>query len=260
MYDRNSIIWACGFTNYGNLNIGDGLASPMRYLVFGGRLTRFIDLAEWDGRGDVIIGGGGMLLPECEESLKRLSGDSTYKRIVWGVGTNYAGIEEVIHPEWLKGFDLVGLRDKEADCCVPCASCLHPEFDAPRPEPVHDAVVYSHGGTEIPITAFPTMHNYVSSLSMWKVLDFLASGKVVITNSYHGCYWATMLGRKVICWHPNSNRFFHMPWAVSMCMDNDWENLLGQVLTAPNQEMDWLGWSRNRNLEFYIRAKALLAV
>jgi len=238
-------------------NIGDQSCSPLYYLDLG-RPVEMIELASWDHRGDAIFGGGGLLFKETEKLLMAASADSAHKRILWGVGTNYRAEKEAIYPEWLTGFDLVGLRDKQCEPLVPCPSCLHAEFDMPRPSATLDSVVYEHPG-EIPLVEFPKMNNHQPLEDLGKVLDFLASGRVVITNSYHGAYWATLLGRKAICWCPNSNRMLHMPWPMRFCTAENWQTMLAEAL-ADDAKPDraWLDWCRARNLDFCVRVRWLL--
>lgn len=39
-------------------------------------------------------------------------------------------------------------------------------------------------------------------------IRFIASGRVVLSNSYHGVYWGLLLGKKVLC-VPFSNKFYN---------------------------------------------------
>lgn len=70
--------------------------------------------------------------------------------------------------------------------------------------PLHDFVIYEHKQHPIEISGLPRMNNFNRNIK--NVIDFLSSGNCVITNSYHGVYWATLLKRKVIC-IPFSSRF-----------------------------------------------------
>ena len=70
-------------------------------------------------------------------------------------------------------------------------------------------VFYNHHGKttgqgiEIP-KGIPTQSNCTGSLK--DALSFIASGETVVSNSYHGVYWAMLMGRKVLCL-PFSNKF-----------------------------------------------------
>ena len=40
-----------------------------------------------------------------------------------------------------------------------------------------------------------------------KTIEFIGSGDVVVTNSYHGAYWATLLGKVVVAF-PWASKFY----------------------------------------------------
>ena len=48
------------------------------------------------------------------------------------------------------------------------------------------------------------------------VVAFLGSGAVIVTNSYHGAYWATLLGRPTVLWNPWCSEIlllkYPLPW------------------------------------------------
>jgi len=54
----------------------------------------------------------------------------------------------------------------------------------------------------------PHMTNLAGDME--EVIAFLASGEVVVTSSYHGAYWARLLGRKVALL-PRGSKFWHLP-------------------------------------------------
>lgn len=239
-------------------NIGDLVCSPLRYSIFDGPV-RFIPF-EKAGDGfpsDVVIGGGGMLFPTYLPQLEALSQNTSIKRVIWGIGTNFHDQTEAVHPEWLRGFNLVGLRDTGPLYgmeFVPCPSCLHREFKIQREAPTHEFVLYEHWQYPISITDAPRMTNQAPADDFWKVLDFLASGEVVISNSYHGLYWAVLLGRKALCYEPFSNRFHHVPWKMAFC---DHENWAQKVKEAVIPEFD-LNEAVARNLIFRQKVEEVL--
>ena len=60
------------------------------------------------------------------------------------------------------------------------------------------------------------------------MINFLGSAELVITNSYHGAYWATLLKRKVVVMQPFSSKFlgFRHPLVVANNFDiTDIKNL-----------------------------------
>lgn len=136
---------------------------------------------------------------------KRLNGKIC---IGWGLGQCTGDV----WPEtFLKKMSLIGIREytypfidnKKVFFC-PCSSCMNTIFDR-KYETKHDIVFYTHfmqkdrfsdGTEEKMMKRFPRSTNYAASLA--EAIEFIASGDVVCTNSYHGAYWATLLGKKVI--------------------------------------------------------------
>lgn len=100
---------------------------------------------------------------------------------------------------------------------MPCASCMSPLFDKEY-KIEHDVVEYRNTRH---IDDMPTPHWPISSnrSTFEEAIAFIGSGKTVLTNSYHGAYWATLLGREaVIIDQPNRAKFYgykHQP-AVGM--------------------------------------------
>lgn len=232
----NQILYGCHISN--SPNIGDQVASPVRYLDFG-RVPRIVDYRDLGfvpdlDKADVIFGGGGMLHPGVDAVLQA-NANGEGKRIIWGIGINYHDQRECNYPAWLNAFDLVGMRDVSSGVWVPCPSCLHPEFRCPRHNlfPKHPFVIYEHYETPVVLEgcdpAPPSMNNKKPARDFWRVLDFLASGDTVISNSYHGLYWATLLGRKTLCYEPFSNRFSFTPWQQVFCDRRNWKDRLPEV-------------------------------
>ena len=125
---------------------------------------------------------------------------------------------------YLDGVDLVGIRDYDVGLpWVPCASCMHPEFDRPR-SPKHEVVVFSHKKFRLNIKGLPTFTN--KEVDFRAVLDFLGSGETILTSSFHGAYWGTLLGRKVLAF-PFSSKFF---WLKAPSGDLSCRTLATQTL------------------------------
>ena len=104
-------------------------------------------------------------------------------------------------------FHLLGVRDSANGFeWVPCASCMHSNFDEIF-EVKNKIVIYEH--KNFPLRnleqTFPKMKN---GDSFEDVIKFLGGAELVITNSYHGAYWATLLKRRVIVMQPFSSKFF----------------------------------------------------
>ena len=126
-------------------------------------------------------------------------------RFVWGAGHNGEdpGIEfaKIRWPRAFSKFKLVGIRDFDPASryrWTPCASCMHPAFDK-KYEIKNDVIWFEHKkqmikdfGTD-PIPRFVNTGN-----NMDQTIELLGSANTILTNSYHGAYWGTLLKKKVI--------------------------------------------------------------
>lgn len=225
-------------------NVGDLLSSPLQYFEFPGYECdrddiRTVNTESLENK-HIIIGGGGLIY---KRFLPEIQAVNNYKKrgklIFWGVGQQRYGTNPTKmalpfdYESYLAKSDLVGIRD--ADMIypwVPCVSCMHPAFDRPR-SPQHEIVVFSHKKFRLDIPGLPKMTN--ENIDFESVLDFLASGETILTSSFHGAYWGTLLGRKVVAF-PFSSKFFtlrHPPilYPVARWSNTKWQfSLLGKTL------------------------------
>ncbi len=225
-------------------NIGDLLSAPIHYFPFPGYEKSSADLrmvsAEDPISSNLIVGGGGLLFSRFLEPIQQLAKmRSRGKLIAWGMGqqtygaTDPASIQSFNYSEYLDRFDLVGIRDINSGYnWVPCTSCMHSSFDKPR-EIKHPFVVFSHRKFQLHIDHFPRMTHANDSLD--EVLDFLGSGETILTSSYHGAYWGTLLGRKVLAF-PFSSKFATFKHQPGLHPVQKWSNsarkiqLFGKVI------------------------------
>ncbi|MBO8084630.1 MAG: hypothetical protein J7D61_01165 [Marichromatium sp.] len=194
-------------------NIGDQMSAPTRYFDFPDHEVVRADLIDETSldldEAIVILGGGGLLDTFFLPAIERIrTATRTGRLIAWGVGQQldtgpwWQRYPEFPYARFLEGFDLVGIRDDGfAHPWVPCASCMHPIFDAP-PAPHHEFVVFSHRSRPLPILEWPNLRNDQADFE--ETIAFLASGETIITSSYHGLYWGMLLGRRVLAFPFNS--------------------------------------------------------
>ena len=232
-------------------------------------------ITELKGR-PVIFGGGGLMGFDGHDKhtraleILRQYAASGGRVVLWGVGHNRtqdfsAWLQSVGSQPYgdLEGLH-VGVRDfGTAWRWVPCASSLHEGFDASRPAPDVPVVAFLHGGLSVDehdLAGIPLMKNFATKSDLKKrrtldgVLDFLSRGEVVLTNSYHGAYWATLLGRRVIA-VPNSSKFLAFRHAPAMVPElSRWRSVMGDARPYPTALRD----AREANWDYFSSLRSIL--
>ncbi|MBW4556166.1 MAG: polysaccharide pyruvyl transferase family protein [Trichormus sp. ATA11-4-KO1] len=275
-------------------NIGDLFSAPTKYFAFPGYTVEQADIRTInidDIRSKhIIVGGGGLLYSPFLHAFSQLiESKADTKLIAWGIGQQIYGssfapqkLQDFDYSQYLHNFDLVGIRDfNYSSHWVPCASCMHPAFDKKR-EIKHEFVVFSHKKFQIKIGNFPQLTN--NNQDIEEILDFLGSGETILTSSYHGAYWGTLLGRKVLSF-PFSSKFWtlkHTPgifpiqkwlqhkFKLSLfkktffefryqnkfsCKIDDWQHYLKDCKAYPES----LDENRERNHWFYLQILNMLS-
>jgi hypothetical protein len=216
-------------------NIGDRMCGPSQYLwpsiaqvaPFGKKLPEDIDA--------VIIGGG-----QVFAQLDVLSAEYAHRKdpaslVAWGVGLPLHGVKDRnvhIVAQRFRAFSTRNYDWKDELHFVPCASCLSPSFDTPK-TPTHDLVIYGHrkkpGAMDVP-KGVPVMTNSVDDPLL--AINFIASGDTVVTSSYHGVYWAQLLGRRVVC-IPYNSKFQTFQNSPSFASSSNWRHSVGSAKRFP---------------------------
>jgi len=229
-------------------NVGDEYCSPYHY--FDG-MKRFHLRKYQATMNELIIYGGGAI---SQFSVRHQAINKT-RGILWGVGlTERNKLKTPHHPQYKK-FLLSGIRDYNAAVknrldWVPCASCMSEVFND-IPDPTTDVVFYGHKK----LLPFNQLNN--DEMDLHKVIKHLASGEIVVTSSYHGVYWATLLGKKVICL-PFGSKFFGFKHPPAMIKKHDVRNIKHVVRTSKlSQYPDALEECREKNLEFWEKVKCV---
>lgn len=154
-------------------------------------------------------------------------------RYIWGAGQN-SSAEEFEYPEAMKQFDRVGIRDfGQYYEWAPCASCMHPAFN--KTYTVRNPVIwFEHKKQLIKDKVFgnESIPRFVNSgANIEQTIELLGSAEVVLTNSYHGAYWATLLKRKVIvvgAWSSKFKYLKHQPAFVDLAQD--WKDAIDNAV------------------------------
>ena len=72
--------------------------------------------------------------------------------------------------------------------------------------------------------------------------------EIIITNAYHGLYWATLLGKKVIC-IPNKSGLFTLRYKPVYLTKDD--VIDSELISRANSYNYALDECRSKNIEFY---------
>lgn len=220
-------------------NAGDQCCSPVDYIPEFSS-CEVVNLSEsTEIKNKILIIGGGGLLSHGEGINKILIKlISNNKVIFWGVGVNTHSTQKIEYPEYLKHNNILfcGIRDwKNPFEFVACGSCLSKFFIKP-PKPLRKTVVYEHFNKPININHFPKLSNKGTKQDITKILNFLSSGEIVITNTYHGAYWSLLMNKTVLILNAFSNRFFTFPpGIVAHVDDSTWKS----QLNLKNSNLQW---------------------
>lgn len=261
-------------------NLGDSACCPKQWL------PEYAGCPEFDFRNpevrkfplDVpfIIGGGGMLHPEVDLWTAVECGRRPC--CVWGIGTNYHESTDYAPDTIMRGLEqawLLGLRDYSAQWLmrgaqwVPCPTCktVEPFYAGDKPR-VHPLVVISHYSLEIPVPDGVEVIRFDNHRKSWPnghahMLETLARTRVVVTNTFHGSYWASLLGARVINYAGRSTRLFRpLPTVVRV---TDWtgvERVRSYYGCEPPVEFArevWLDRCLQRNADFAEQVRQWLA-
>lgn len=243
-------------------NIGDRYSTP--FLYFGKDYQpiktydiwkdEFASLKEELHESIVVIGGGGLVGNEdFADNLNAIISAKPKRLIYWGTGINEHDANSATFPNYLTLANLVGLRDAgNPYIWVPCPSCIYEGFDQGF-KIKHKIVVYEHEGYNLKVDAYPKMSNESDNIDA--VLEFLGSGEYILTNTYHGVYWGTLLNRKVIITEVFSNKFLGLKYKAPIVELKNWEEHMENATNYPNA----LNECRKANVEFNERFKMLLS-
>jgi len=226
-------------------NVGDQQCCPMEYFDFGH--SHAMDFGEDIPPCHRAVFGGGQVFRQSVDAVIYHSAQAR-TRIIWGVGISVEAANTILFEIARAACALVSSRNVNVPGCeyVPCVSAMSPLFDTP-PSPRHELVAFLHARKSNAVTIpahIPVMTNHAPDMP--KVIAHLASGETVLTNSYHGTYWAMLLGRKVLCM-PFSGKFDGFADAPTMTTPDSWQ----AALPHARQHPELLDDARKRNRDFF---------
>lgn len=210
--------------------------------------------------GNVVFGGGGLIADGFDPAFqKAIACGAT--RVIWGAGSDYSHQTNPVYPGWVKDFDLVGLRDfGNPYGYVPCASCMHPIFMeyAEYPE-TNGVLAVDHFNRKLPIANSDV--DVWMDYPMWghfhRLIQAIAAAELIVTRSYHVCYYGALLRKKVVCIKPWSSKFYGLKHPPTFC--NDASEWVAAGRLAQRAPVGYLQECRQINTEFSEKVKALLA-
>lgn len=125
-------------------------------------------------------------------------------KFIWGAGHNgdpELEWEEIKWPKLLSEYTFVGSRDyhsKSRFQYVPCASCLHPALRK-KYTIKNDVIIFEHKKQLIKEFGPDPIPRFVNSGdNIEQTIELLGSANIILTNSYHGVYWGTLLEKRVV--------------------------------------------------------------
>lgn len=232
-------------------NVGDTYCTPKFYFPFPDGKIFNLDAAV--PPCDALICGGGAI-DYMLRGEKAIQGRvDTPIKIAWGVGASVHRTTR--HPPAPEGFDLTGVREfgREGGEYVPCVTCMSPLFDRDY-EIRRELSFFVNFDQKIKEPDVPAEAKRYNNMGFEETIEFIASGETLVTNSYHGAYWATLLKRKVIC-IPYSSKFHGFKFPPVMASSDDWKSKINEGVIYTEALED----CRAINVGFHEKVQNLLA-
>ena len=156
----------------------------------------------------VIIGGGGLLdaWDKWNDYINQIS-NICDNVIIWSAGFNdMYDVKRVDNNINFNKIKLISIRDyshKSGFQYVPCATCMIPYLKI-KEDVKREIGIVSHYHYRLNYGNYDTIYN---SDKILNILRFIAQSEVIISNSYHAIYWATLMNKRVILMYETSSRF-----------------------------------------------------
>lgn len=201
--------------NSGDLSCG--------YYAYFGEMFKNYPIVIWDigtidfsliAKSDVVIVGGGGLLDNSDlwnYNINRLAKKCRYC-FLFAPGFNRHYGSKITIPLYWKAFRQWAVRDYHHPAggrYVPCASCLRPEFSMTYP------VVRKYGVVkhfQFDMSREFNLPQITNDRPLHELLAFIGSSEIVVSNTYHAVYWATLMKKKVILDAPFSEKFKYLKY------------------------------------------------
>lgn len=178
-----------------------------------------------------------------KETIDKIPNTTNVPKIIWGAGTNAdadgLNSNPPKYPKWLVDYTLIGTRDYHPSSkvhWVPCASCMHPALRKTYAIK-NDVIFFEHKkqllkGSEFGTDPIPRFINSGDNID--QTIELLGSSNIILTNSYHGAYWGTLLKKKVILvgsWSSKFSYLKHQPYAIGK--KETWRDVIDKTTLYP---------------------------
>ncbi|MEI0526359.1 polysaccharide pyruvyl transferase family protein [Brachyspira murdochii] len=165
-------------------------------------------------KSDTVIIGGGGLLDNCELFNYNINKvlDLSDNVIFWSLGFHKRPYEKINENIRLDRVKLLSIRDYNHESKVryiPCATCMIPYFDNNYRLIKRDIGVIKHLSFKKVFNEYETIENCDSIES---IINFILTSNIILTNSYHAAYWATLMKKKVIVYGKFANKFDYLKY------------------------------------------------
>ena len=246
-------------------NVGDWACPPFKYFPFKPFQIGDILDEKFSIRQDdiVIIGGGGIGTNFFKQYLERIKRFNNQNLILWGAGVDVVSDKKSLllknekyefygsYFDFIKEIGIRVFTEPQRYNYVPCASCMSNLFFKYRDVKPNNLIgCYSHKRVPLNISfnekIIPSLTNENDNLE--EKLIFLSNFEYIVTNTYHGLYWGTLLNRKVIVL-PFKSGLLSFKYKPVYCYDlND---LNEETLHSAKRYEIALAESRKFNFNFY---------
>jgi len=234
-------------------NVGDYFCNPSRYFSIDVDSQELMYNPTPLDDKDLIVGGGGLIHKKFSKHIQMLLDKNPKTTTLWGIGHNFGAkhvskVGDVYYPDWIERCDLIGIRDwidGYHKWYLPCVSCMHPCFSWDY-KVRHDTVYFIHAyKTKYQSNEMPVMKN--NKMNFEDVIAFLGSAETVVTDSYHGAYWAQLLGKNVhvASWSVKFDHMKHQP--------NFLESINSPLPSIKNKIPGFLEECQEHNRNFYLK-------
>ena len=201
--------------NSGDLSCG--------YYAYFGEMFKKYPIVIWDigtidfslvAKNDVVIVGGGGLLDNSDlwnYNINRLAQKCRYCFLFApGFNRHYGHrVSVMLKTGAFRQWAVRVYHHPAGGRYVPCASCLRPEFSMTYP------VVRKYGVVkhfQFDMSREFSLPQITNDRPLHELLAFIGSSEIVVSNTYHAVYWATLMKKKVILDAPFSEKFKYLKY------------------------------------------------